>query len=67
VEPIVPQARHLSLLSPLAPSLWEASPGHRAIEFLKLLANAQCFYLDVGGSPDDTADLVEKTVEESWV
>jgi hypothetical protein len=67
VEPIMPQARHLSLLSPLAPSLWEASPGHRAIEFLKLLANAHCFYLDVGGSPDDTADLVEKTVEESWV
>ncbi|MHB8653639.1 MAG: hypothetical protein ACYDA9_07155 [Terriglobia bacterium] len=67
VEAITPQARHLSLLSPLAPSLWETSPGHRAIEFLKLLANAQCFYLDVGGSPDETADLVEKTVEESWV
>ncbi len=66
-EPFTPQSRHLSLFSPLAATLWDVSAGHRAVEFLRLLAKARCFYLDVGGTPDDTADLIETTVEESWV
>jgi hypothetical protein len=33
------------------------------LEFLRIFSRARCFYVDVGGTPDETAALIEQTVE----
>ena len=65
-EGFTPGGRHLSLLVPYLCTVWAVEPGRRAVEFLNLLANTRCFYLDAGGSPEETAELIEKTVEGQW-
>jgi hypothetical protein len=40
--------------------------GGRAVELLNLFAGVRCYMLTVGGSPDETADLIERTVEGDW-
>jgi hypothetical protein len=49
---------------------WGISPGRRALKFslaARLLCKVDCYFLDVG-RPEETAELVEQTVErQSWV
>lgn len=73
VEPFTPSADDIELLKPLAyePTVnaaWGASPGRRVMKFLllvELLSRARCYLLDLG-SPEETADMIEQTTEDSW-
>jgi len=54
-------------VSPLLATISGHSPGNAALELLRTLGKAQLWHLDVGGSPDETAELIEQTVqEEIW-
>lgn len=64
-ERMAPRREHLGLLAALPSTLWEQPAPVRAIRLLGILSKARCFRLDVG-DPDETAALVEKTVQGSW-
>jgi hypothetical protein len=74
LESFVPTLRDLEILKRLSfestvLAAWGVSPGGRLmkfVSFLKLLANAQCYFLDVG-QPDETAELIESATEDIWV
>lgn len=51
-------------ISPLLATMWGHSPGQRTLDLLRTLGRSSWWHLDVGGSPDETADLIEKTVRE---
>jgi hypothetical protein len=51
------------LLQPLLASLWSKRPGLLMLELLRVLSRARCFHVDVGGTPDETAELIERVVE----
>jgi len=67
---VAPYARNTNTLPPVSPllaSVWGHSPGRRALDLLRTLNNARWWRLDVGGSPEETTDLVEETIKEnSW-
>jgi hypothetical protein len=63
VESFSAGLRDLDRLGPLGCSLWRTDKS-RMIHFFQLLSRIQCHFVDVG-SPDDTAALIEKTVEGS--
>lgn len=50
--------------SPLLATIRGHSTGRLALELLRTLGKARLWHLDVGGSPDETADVIEKTVRE---
>jgi hypothetical protein len=52
-------------VSPLLASIWGHSPGRRALDLLRTLDNARWWHLDVGGSPEETTELVEETIKEN--
>lgn len=55
----------LPRVSPLLASIWGHSPGgERALDLLRTLGKACWWRLNVGGSPEETAELVEETVKE---
>jgi len=60
-----PGLRETPLLRPLPATMRAAAWGVRVMEILRLLAGVKCYYLTPGGSPDQTADLIERTVEAS--
>lgn len=48
---------------------WGPTPGNFLVKYLGiigLLSTIPCYHLDVG-PPDETANLIEKTTEDSWV
>jgi hypothetical protein len=52
----------------LLASVWRHPPAERALQLLRTLGRARWWHLDVGGSPEETADIIEETVkEEIWV
>jgi hypothetical protein len=53
----------LPALQPLLASLWSQRPGMLMMELLRVLSRTRCFYMDVGGTPDETADVIERIVE----
>jgi hypothetical protein len=65
VEPFVRNGSVLPPVSPLLASVWGYAPGRRALDLLRALNQARWWHLDVGGSPDETTDLIEKTTKES--
>jgi len=58
--------KDLSVLTPLHPTVARTSPGERTMMFLKLFSRVHCYMLTPGGTPDETADLIEAMVEEKW-
>jgi hypothetical protein len=68
---VAPFARHSGELPPASPllaSVWGHPPDERALYLLRTLDRARWWHLDVGGSPEETADMIEETVkEEIWV
>jgi hypothetical protein len=65
VERFSPSGEELPPISPLLASFWGFSPGNRALDLFRTLGKAHWWRLDVGGSPEETADLVEKTIKET--
>jgi hypothetical protein len=67
VEPYARNGKALPPVSPLLASVWGHTPGRRALDLLRTLNNARWWHLDVGGSPEETTDLVEEMMKEnSW-
>jgi hypothetical protein len=67
VERATPSRDALPPVAPLLASVWGHSPGERAFHLFRTLGKARWWHLDVGGSPDETADLIERTLkEEIW-
>ena len=64
VERFVRNGGELPPVSPLLASVWGHSVGQRAIDLFRTLDKAHWWHLDVGGSPEETAKLVEETVRE---
>ena len=53
--------------SPLLATISGHSSNQLALELLRTLGKASLWNLDVGGSPEETADLIEKTLKEgTW-
>jgi hypothetical protein len=52
-------------LTPLGSTLWGVSGGKRLMDFFRLLSHVQCHFLTHGRTPEETACVVEKVVEES--
>ena len=64
VAEFTPGEMTLPMLQPLLASLWSQRPGMLMLEFLRILSRARCFHLDVGGTPDEVAELIERVVED---
>jgi hypothetical protein len=64
VERFSPGEGELPPISPILASVWGYLPGERALDIYRTLGKARWWHLDVGGSPEETADLVEKTLKE---
>jgi hypothetical protein len=64
VERLARNGEELPRISPLLSTIWGQSPGVRALELLRTVGRACWWRLDVGGSPEETAELVEETVKE---
>src|SRR5574341_7790 len=72
-EPFEPTLAHIEVLNPLSYELtveacWGAAAGQRLMKFLRviaLLSGVPCYLLDVG-HPEETADLIEATMEDAW-
>jgi hypothetical protein len=64
VEPYAPHGAQLPPVAPLLASVWNHSLGRRGLELLRTVGKARWWHLDVGGLPEETADLVEQTVKE---
>lgn len=65
IEKIQPDMSLVRHLTPLGSTLWGASPGLRAMQFLRLLSRSKCWFLRPG-DPDTTVRLIERTMEEKW-
>jgi hypothetical protein len=55
----------LGRLAPLHASFARAA-GSRALELMRLFAALPCYRLTAGGSPDATAEMIERTLEDAW-
>jgi hypothetical protein len=64
VERFVRNGGELPPVSPLLASVWGHSVGQRALDLFRTLDKARWWHLDVGGSPEETAELIEQTVRE---
>lgn len=62
VRRLQPSRDLLGALTPLRASLWGAAAPVRAASLLRLVTRVPCFALEAG-TPDDTADLVARTLE----
>ena len=58
--------RDMHLLAPLYATVVSMPPAVRMLRFLKLFANVRCYILSPGGTPDETAELIESIVERKW-
>jgi hypothetical protein len=67
VERFTSSRGELPPISPLLASVWGFPPAERALELFRTLGQARWWHLDAGGSPEETADLIEETLKEgSW-
>jgi hypothetical protein len=64
VERFTPSRGELPPISPLLASVWGHPPAERALQMFRTLGKARWWHLDVGGSPEETADLIEETLKE---
>jgi hypothetical protein len=64
VERFSPGRGELPPISPILASVWGYSPSERALEMFRTLSKARWWHLDVGGSPEQTTELIEETVKE---
>jgi len=64
VERFARERAELLRASPLLATVSGQPSGRLAIKLLRTLGKARLFNLDVGGSPEETADLIEKTMKE---
>ena len=62
-KPLHFSTEHLPLLSPLHATLGGIAAGARAVRFLGLFGTIPCHVLTPGGTPDETAELIERTVQ----
>ena len=53
----------LALLTPLGATMWGANPMRRARDLLSVVSRARCWSLRAG-TPEETAVLLEKSLEE---
>jgi hypothetical protein len=60
---VAPCETTLPSLQPLLASLWSQRPGMLMLELLRVFSRARCFDVHVGGTPDETAELIESVVE----
>lgn len=58
--------KDLPLLAPLHATLMGRPAGKQSLMFLKLFASVRCYRLMPGGTPDQTAELIERIVEGEW-
>ena len=56
-------SRHLPLLGQLHATFISKFAGERTLTFLNLFRRVRCYKLSPGGTPDQTADLIETIVE----
>jgi hypothetical protein len=56
----------LARMEPLQASFTGAPAGRRALQLLRLLSPLPCYRLVPGGTPDDTAATIERTLEAVW-
>lgn len=59
-------ASDLCLVGPLHATLPAGSGGTQVVRFLRVFGGVRCFRLSPGGTPDDTAELIERIVEGKW-
>ena len=59
-------SRDLPLLAPLQATVDSMPLPVRTLRFLKLFAKVRCYILSPGGTPDETAGLIESIVEGKW-
>jgi hypothetical protein len=62
-ERFQPSAADVHLLTPQGSTLWSMSPGQTMMSLMRLMSSVNCYFLDLGGPPLQTARLIEKTVE----
>jgi hypothetical protein len=62
LETVRPGREHLGLMTPLGATMWGMNPVQRARDFLSLVTRVRCSTLTIG-SPDETAVLVEQSLE----
>jgi hypothetical protein len=64
-RPVVEQfsfgLEHFHLLTPLGCCMWSVPMGMRMLQMSRVLGEVRCYHLDPG-SPDETADLLERVV-----
>lgn len=73
LEPFAPSMETLTSLEPLSLNkllwvAWGMSPTRRLLQFIlfvRMLEKLQCAFLDPG-APEETADLVEQSMEDVW-
>ena len=53
---------HFHLLTPLGCCMWGVPMGLRMLQMSRLLSEVRCYHLD-SGSPDETAELLERVAE----
>lgn len=63
VQAFIPRVSELKLLAPFACTYFGRSPAQLMMQVANLLSNVHCYFLHPG-MPDDTACLVEQTVEK---
>jgi hypothetical protein len=64
VERFTPSRGELPPISPLLASVWGYPPTERAFQLFRTLGKARWWHLDPGGSPEETADMIEETLKE---
>jgi len=72
VQPFVPTLEHVDELRGLPMSLshvasWPSTDAHRLMRFVRLLEvfkHCRCYFVDLG-TPDETAALIERTVQDN--
>lgn len=62
-EKFLPAPEHIRLLTPQGSTLWNQSPGRTVLSLMSLLRSASCHFLDLGGTPLQSAQLVESVME----
>jgi hypothetical protein len=57
-------SEQLPPIAPLLASIWGHSPAERALDVFRSVGHARLWQLDVGGSPEETADIVEEAIKD---
>ena len=54
---------HIRYLSPLGSTVAGFSPAETIADFLRLLKQSKCYLVEPGGSPEETADAIIRSLE----